>query len=85
MRDIAFKTQAFERYSRVEKALENAILEPYLQRVSTRKIQNVISTLGAIVISPSYISSIAKERDLNRPSAEVRIKLNIFSLLLHNY
>ena len=39
LRDIPFKTQVFERYSRVEKALENAIIESYLQRVSTSKIQ----------------------------------------------
>jgi transposase-like protein len=63
MRDIPFQTQVFERYSRVEKALENAILESYLQGVSTRKIQNVISTLGVDKISPSYVSSIAKELD----------------------
>ena len=30
LRDISFKTQVFERYSRVEKALENAIIESYL-------------------------------------------------------
>jgi len=63
LRDIPFKTQVFERYSQVEKALENAIIESYLQGVSTRKIQNVISTLGVNKISPSYVSSIAKELD----------------------
>lgn len=63
LRDIPFETQVFERYSRVEKALENAIIESYLQGVSTRKIQNVISTLGVDKISPSYVSSIAKELD----------------------
>jgi transposase-like protein len=31
LRDIPFRTQVFERYSRVEKALENAIIESYLQ------------------------------------------------------
>ena len=63
LRDIPFKTQVFERYSRVEKALENAIIESYLQGVSTRKVQHVISTLGVEKISPSYVSSIAKELD----------------------
>ena len=63
LRDIPFKTQVFERYSRVEQALENAIIESYLQGVSTRKIQNVISTLGVEKISASYVSSIAKELD----------------------
>ena len=55
LRDIPFKTQVFERYSRVEQALENAIIESYLQGVSTRKIQNVISTLGVEKISASYV------------------------------
>lgn len=63
LRDIPFKTQVFERYSRVEQALENAIIESYLQGVSTRKIQNVISTLGVEKISASYVSSIVKELD----------------------
>ncbi|MDH7511234.1 MAG: IS256 family transposase [Methanolinea sp.] len=63
LRDIPFKTQVFERYSRVEKALENAIIESYLQGVSTRKIQDVIATLGVEKISASYVSSIAKDLD----------------------
>jgi transposase-like protein len=63
LRDIPFKTQVFERYSRVEKALEKSIIESYLQGVSTRKIQNVISTLGVEKVSASYVSSIAKELD----------------------
>jgi transposase-like protein len=61
LRDIPFKTQVFERYSRVERALENAIIESYLQGVSTRKIQNVISTLGVEKLSASYVSSIANK------------------------
>jgi len=64
MRDTSFKTQVFEWYSRVEKALENAIIESYLQGVSTRKIQNVISTLGVEKISASNVSSIAKDLDV---------------------
>jgi putative transposase len=63
LRDISFKTQVFERYSRIEKALENAIIESYLQGVSTRKIEEVISHLGIEKISASYVSSVAKELD----------------------
>jgi putative transposase len=63
LRDIPFNTQVFERYSRVEKALENAIIESYLQGVSTRKIEDVISHLGIEKISASYVSSVAKELD----------------------
>lgn len=64
LRDILFKTQVYERYSRVEKAFENAIIKSYLHVVSAREIQNVISTLGVERISASYVSSIAKELDL---------------------
>jgi putative transposase len=63
LRDISFRTQVFEKYSRIEKALEIAIIEPYLQGVSTRKIEEVISHLGIQKISASYVSSVAKELD----------------------
>jgi putative transposase len=63
LRDIPFQTQVFERYSRTEKALENAIIESYLQGVSTRKVQDVIAHLGIEKISASYVSRIAKELD----------------------
>ena len=65
LRDIPFTTQVFERYSRVEKALENAILESYLQGVSTRKIQDIVAHLGVEKISASYVSKIAAELDQN--------------------
>ena len=65
LRDISFTTQVFERYSRVEKALENAIIESYLQGVSTRKIQDIVSHLGVDKISASYVSKIAAELDQN--------------------
>ncbi len=40
-RELPFETQVFGRYARVEKALVNAIVESYLQGVSTRKIQHI--------------------------------------------
>jgi len=45
-REIAFETKVFDRYSRVEKALINAVIESYLQGVSTRKVQDIISQFG---------------------------------------
>ena len=65
LRDIPFQTKVFERYSRTEKALENAFLESYLQGVSTRKIQDIIAHLGVEKISASYVSKIAAELDQN--------------------
>ena len=63
LREIPFDTKIFERYSRTEKALVNAIVESYLQGVSTRKVQDVISHLGISQISPSYVSKVARELD----------------------
>ena len=45
-RELPFETQVFGRYARVEKALVNAIVESYLQGVSTRRVQEIVSHLG---------------------------------------
>ncbi len=37
LRETSFKTKVFDRNSRIEKALINAVVESYVQRVSTRK------------------------------------------------
>ena len=62
-REIPFQTKVFDRYSRVEKALINAIVESYLQGVSTRRIQDIVSQLGIEELSASSVSRIAKELD----------------------
>ena len=36
-REFSFKTEVFEKYSRVEKAILTAVTESYLQGVSTRR------------------------------------------------
>ena len=46
LREFPFQTQVFERYSRVEKALQNAVVESYIQGVSTRRIKEIIDTLN---------------------------------------
>jgi len=63
IREFPFETRVFERYSRVEKALKNAIAESYIQGVSTRKMKQVLSQLGVEGISPSSVSNMAKELD----------------------
>ena len=62
-REIPFQTKVFDRYSRVERALINAIVESYLQGVSTRRIQDIVSQLGIDELSASSVSRIAKELD----------------------
>jgi len=63
LREIPFETKVFEKYARTEKALVNAIIESYLQGVSTRNVENVISHLGVNQISASYVSKVAQELD----------------------
>ena len=64
LREIPFETKVFERYSRTEKALVNAIIESYIQGVSTRNVETVISHLGVNQISASYVSKVAQELDV---------------------
>lgn len=62
-REGPFQTKVFDRYSRVEKALINAIVESYLQGVSTRRVQDIVSRLGIEDLSASSVSRIARELD----------------------
>ena len=62
-REVPFRTEVFDRYSRVERSLRVAIAESYLQGVSTRKVQDVVSRFGLENISASEVSRIAKDLD----------------------
>jgi len=64
LREIPFETKVFDRYFRTEKALVNAIVESYLQGVSTRNVEKVISHLGVTQVSASYVSKVAQELDV---------------------
>jgi transposase-like protein len=63
LREIPFETKVFDRYSRTEKALVNAIIESYLQGVSTRNVEKVVSHLGVNQLSASYVSKVGRELD----------------------
>ena len=63
IREFPFETKVFERYSRVEKALDSVILESYIEGVSTRNVMNVVESLGVENISASYVSALASELD----------------------
>ncbi len=63
LRGQPFETQVFDRYSRVEKSLQLAVVESYLQGVSTRNVKNIIEKLGAGGISASAVSMMSKELD----------------------
>ena len=63
LREIPFETKVFEKYARTEKALVNAIIESYIQGVSTRNVEEVIAHLGVDQISASYVSKVGHELD----------------------
>ncbi len=65
IREFPFETMVFERYSRVEKALDSVILESYIQGVSTRNVTNVVQSLGMENVSASYVSALASGLDVN--------------------
>ncbi|MDN7023850.1 IS256 family transposase [Methanoculleus sp. FWC-SCC1] len=62
-REFPFETQVFGRYARVEKALVNAVVESYLQGVSTRRVQAIVQHLGIEQLSSASVSRMAKELD----------------------
>jgi len=62
-RDKPFETVIFERYSRVEQALINTILESYVQGVSTRKIRQIMDQLGLEGVSAETVSNMGKALD----------------------
>ncbi|WP_319580207.1 IS256 family transposase [uncultured Methanospirillum sp.] len=88
LREKPFQTVVFDRYSRVERALENTIVESYIQGVSTRKVKTIIETLGIEGISADTISRMAQELDqavkefLERPIEMPIIYLNVDAVYL---
>jgi putative transposase len=62
-REFPFETKVFEKYSRVETAILNAVAESYLQGVSTRRMKKITTALGIGEISAFSVSRIAKELD----------------------
>jgi transposase-like protein len=57
-----FETKLFENYSRIDKALVSVIVESYLQGVSTRKVEAIVSELG-IELSHGTVSNLSHELD----------------------
>jgi transposase-like protein len=62
-REFPFETKVFEKYSRVETAILNAVAESYLQGVSTRRMKKIMVALGVGEISAFSVSRITKELD----------------------
>ena len=62
-RDGEFRTELFERYQRSEKALVLAMLEMYLEGVSTRKVRAVTEALCGLEVSKSQVSALTSKLD----------------------
>jgi putative transposase len=58
-----FRTEVFERYQRSEKALVAAMMEMYVQGVSTRKVKAVTEELCGHEFSASAVSEMVKRLD----------------------
>lgn len=63
LREGQFLTEVFERYRRMTGNLEEAVLEMYLQGVSTRKIEQITGRLSGVKISKDSTSRIAQRLD----------------------
>ena len=62
-REGTFSTQLFARYQRNEKALVLALVEMYLEGVSTRKVADITEVLCGTSFSKSLVSHLAGELD----------------------
>jgi transposase-like protein len=62
-RELPFLTEVFERYRRMTGSLEEAVLEMYLQGVSTRKVEEITGKLSGTRISKDAVSRIAGRFD----------------------
>src|SRR5206468_368240 len=62
-REGTFQTALFARYQRSEKALVLALMEMYLEGVSTRKVQEITETLCGTTFSKSLVSSLVGTLD----------------------
>src|SRR5947199_705974 len=75
-RDATFSTQLFARYQRSEKALAIALMEMYVEGVSTRKVREITEALCGTSFSKSLVSELAGQLDTeleawrNRPLTE---------------
>jgi transposase-like protein len=62
-RDGRFHLSRFERYERGEKALVLALIEMYVQGVSTRRVTKIVEELCGHMISASAVSLLTKKLD----------------------
>lgn len=87
-RDGSFSTDIFRRYQRSEQAFVLALMEMYLQGVSTRKVTKITEELCGVHFSKSTVSQLCIELDAklnawrNRPLNEARYPFLIVDALV---
>jgi putative transposase len=62
-REGEFQTELFERYQRSEKALVLAMVQMYLEGVSTRKVSAITEELCGLEVSKSQVSALTAKLD----------------------
>jgi transposase-like protein len=62
-RDGEFQTELFERYQRSEKAFVAALLQMYVEGVSTRKVTEITEALCGLEVSKSQVSALTAKLD----------------------
>jgi transposase-like protein len=62
-RDGEFRSELFERYQRSEKALVLAMLQMYVEGVSTRKVSAITEALCGLEVSKSQVSALTSKLD----------------------
>jgi transposase-like protein len=62
-RDGQFQTELFERYQRSEKAFVAALLQMYVEGVSTRKVTEITEALCGLEVSKSQVSALTTKLD----------------------
>lgn len=78
LRNSEFETVVIGKYGTVEKSLVNAVVESYIQGLSTRNIESVVACLGVESLSKSTVSRMAEELDEEAREFQTRpIRLQI--------
>ena len=62
-RDGQFQTELFDRYQRSEKAFVLALLQMYVEGVSTRKVSAITEALCGLEVSKSQVSALSQKLD----------------------
>ncbi|MGH3848500.1 MAG: IS256 family transposase [Pseudonocardiaceae bacterium] len=62
-REGEFQSELFERYQRSEKALVLAMLQMYIEGVSTRKVRAITEALCGLEVSKSQVSALTQKLD----------------------